>query len=324
MAQTAETFLVTGAMGCIGSWTVAHLVRQGQQVIAFDLSSNRHRLDLLLEPDQQSAIHFVEGDLTHFDQVSHLFESNRIDRVIHLAALQVPFCRAQPIAGAMVNVMGTGHIFEACRRAEIEHLAYASSAAVYGPVEGPSDRPVPEEEADSPMTLYGVFKKANEGQARNYWHDYGVSSTALRPHTVYGPGRDQGMTSDPTKAMLAAAAGRSFQVKYSSAFQLQYASDVALQFIQAGLDPKRGSFVFNLGGEAPSMDELMEMIRGVVPGADIGFLEQRIPIPEILDDSRLKAHFETVHETPLREGVEKTIHSFKELLSRGKLDPPTD
>lgn len=322
MAQE-ETVLVTGAMGCIGSWTIAHLVRQGKQVIAFDLSPNKHRLDLLLEPGQQDGIRFVEGDLTDYDQVTRLFESHSIHRVIHLAALQVPFCRADPVAGATVNVLGTAHLFEACLRAGIEHLAYASSAAVYGPLEGGSRAPVPEEAAADPMTLYGVFKQANEGQARNYWQDYGLSSTALRPHTVYGPGRDQGMTSDPTKAMLAAAAGLSFQVKYGSAFQLQYASDVALQFIAAGEDPKRGAFVFNLGGEAPSMDRLIEIIRGVVPGADIGYLDVRFPIPEVLDDSRLRSHFETVYETSPEDGIEKTIRAFQDLLSRGKLAPPS-
>lgn len=320
MDETEETVLVTGAMGCIGSWAVAQLIRRGKRVIAFDLDSSRHRLDFLLDPEEQKAIHFVEGDIALFNEINEVFLSNRIDRVIHLAALQVPACRANPVLGASVNMMGTGHIFEACRQAGIEHLAYASTAAVYGPpVEGSSATPLPEESAVSPMTLYGVFKKANEGQARNYWQDYRVSSIGLRPHTVYGLGRDQGVTSDPTKAMLAAAAGRSFQVQYSNGFQLQYAADVAQQFIEAATDPKRGAFVFNLGGEAPSMEQLVSTIKEVVPGAKINYLDQKLPFPEILDDSRLRNHFEIVHETPVKEGVKRTIKAFQEILAKGSL-----
>ena len=317
MADREETFLVTGAMGCIGAWVVAQLIRRGKKVIAFDLDSSRHRLDLLLDPEEQIAIHYVEGDLTVFNEINEVFLSNRIDRVIHLAALQVPACRVNPVLGARVNIMGTGHVFEACRQAGIEHLAYASSAAVYSSVEGGGANPLPEEAAVSPMTLYGVFKKANEGQARNYWQDYGVSSTALRPHTVYGLGRDQGVTSDPTKAMLAAATGRSFQVQYSSGFQLQYASDVAQQFIEAATDSKRGAFIFNLGGEAPSMEELVDTIRGVVPGVEINYLDKKLPFPEILDDSRLRSHFERVYETSVKEGVERTIKAFQEIFAKG-------
>ena len=325
MGDKEEIFLVTGAMGCIGSWTVAQLIRRGKKVIAFDLDSSRHRLDLLLDTEEQTAIHFVEGDLTIFNEINEVFLSNRIDRVIHLAALQVPACRANPVRGARVNVMGTGHVFEACREAGIEHLAYASTAAVYGPpVRGELADPLPEEAAVSPMTLYGVFKKANEGQARNYWKDYGISSTALRPHTVYGLGRDQGVTSDPTKAMLAAAAGRSFRLQYANGFQLQYASDVAQQFIEAATDPRRGSFVFNLGGEALPMEELVDTIRGVVPGVEMNYSDQKLPFPEVLDDSRLRSHFETVYETPVKEGVERTIKAFQRILAKGSPELPIE
>jgi nucleoside-diphosphate-sugar epimerase len=66
-------------------------------------------------------------------------------------------------------------------------LVYASSIAALG-------------DADHPSTLYGIFKWANEGTAERYFEDYGVSSIGLRPHTVYGPGRDQGLTSAPTVA----------------------------------------------------------------------------------------------------------------------------
>jgi nucleoside-diphosphate-sugar epimerase len=84
-----------------------------------------------------------------------------------------------------------------------------------------------------PSTLYGVYKRANEGTADVYAAERGLPSVGLRPHTVYGPGRDQGLTSAPTVAMLAAAAGSPYRLPFGGAYQLQYAPDVAAAFVAA-------------------------------------------------------------------------------------------
>ncbi len=110
-----ETYLVTGGMGCIGAWVLYHLQRQGKAAVCFDLSEDRQRLDLLLSKAEQAAITFVRGDLTDTQQVRAVFESHSVTHVIHLGALQVPFCKANPPVGAQVNVTGTVNIFEAAR-----------------------------------------------------------------------------------------------------------------------------------------------------------------------------------------------------------------
>ncbi len=309
-------------MGCIGAWTAAHLVEEGQRVIAFDLNRDTRRIELLLKTADLEKIVFEQGDLNDLNCVSALFGQHSVDHVIHLAALQVPACQADPVQGAQVNVVGTVNLFEAARQAGLPHLAYASSVAVYGPVGEDMSGPLPEEAAQSPLTMYGVFKQANEGTARMYWNDYGLSSIGLRPHTVYGPGRDQGITSDPTKAMLAAAAGKPFTIQYSNGFLLQFASDVARQLIEASRHPDRGQHIFNLGGEAPSMPGLIEMIQEIVPGAQIDFRERRFPIPELMDSTALREHFTQVPETPLQSGIERTIQMFRSFLAAGKLSAP--
>src|SRR5215210_8600022 len=111
MAQ--KTFLVTGAMGCIGAWVLKHLVAYGERAAAFDLSTDRHRLDWVMTSDEQAAITFVQGDLTDTGQVKEVFKAHEVTHVVHLAALQVPFCRANPVLGSQVNVTGTVNIFEA-------------------------------------------------------------------------------------------------------------------------------------------------------------------------------------------------------------------
>ena len=311
MAQ--KTFLVTGAMGCIGAWVLKHLVAQGQRAVAFDLSTDRHRLDWVMTPDEQAAITFLRGDLTDTGQVKEAFKAYEVTHVVHLAALQVPFCRANPVQGSQVNVTGTVNIFEAAREAGVRHLAYASSIAVYGPASEYPAGPVAHEAPHAPRTLYGVYKVANEGTARIYWQDHGISSLGLRPHTVYGVGRDQGMTSDPTKAMWAAVRGEPFEIGFGGVMQFQLASDVALQFIDAADQAGEGAHVFNLGTPPVSLEEVIELIREIKPQAHITRKEMLLPFPESFDDSALRARVSHVYETPLAEGIRLTMEHFKRI-----------
>jgi nucleoside-diphosphate-sugar epimerase len=317
--HTSNTVLVTGALGCIGAWVVAHLMQQGDHVISFDLDDRGHRLDLLLTAEEQSSIAFVRGDLSDPTHVLDVFKAYPITHVIHLAALQVPLCKADPIRCAQVNVAGTVNVFEAARQTGVRHVAYASSIAVYGPPDLYPPGLVPGDATLAPRTLYGVFKQANEGMARVYWEDYGLSSVALRPYTVYGVGRDQGLTSDPTKAMLAAAADRPFHIAFGGWFQLQLASDVALQFIQAARSPLEGAHAFNLGGEVTSVGEIIELIRRVKPDAAITYDDKPLQFPPGLDDRDLHEHAEPVYHTPLADGVQQTIEHFERLLAAGRL-----
>jgi len=318
MTQTQPVYLVTGSMGCIGAWVIYHLLRQSKRVVSFDLSENRSRLDLLMETSAQEQIQFVRGDLTDPAQVLDVFQRYGITHVIHLAALQVPFCKANPILGAQVNVVGTVNVFEAARQSGLQHLMYASSVAVYGPP-APGQGDQGEDIPLKPATLYGVYKVANEGTARVYWQDHGISSTALRPYTVYGVGRDQGVTSDPTKAMLAAAAGKPYHINFNGPCQYHYASDVALQCIAAAEKPLGGAFTFNLGGEAVSSAQIIGLIRAVCPDAQITHADSALPFPVSFDGSALRAAFPDLPETPLAEGVRQTIEKFRELLKAGKI-----
>lgn len=317
MAQ--DTYLITGSMGCIGAWVLHHLVKSGRHVVSFDLSTNRSRLDLLLTKDEQENIHFIQGDLTDYEAVKAVFDAQNVTHVIHLAALQVPFCRANPVVGAQVNVVGTVNVFEAAKQSGLKHLAYASSIAVYGtPDEYPAGA-IAHDAPNKPHTLYGVYKVANEGTARVYWQDHQISSTALRPYTVYGIGRDQGLTSEPTKAMLAAAAGKDYNITFGGKMLFHYASDVALQFIEAAEKPLDGAYVFNLGGDSLDVSEVVAMINRAKPGVNITNDDRTLPFPEDFDGSVHKQHLGSVNETPVEDGVKETIAQFERLIAEGKL-----
>lgn len=320
-----ERFLITGALGCIGAWAVRNLLRAGIPVTIFDLGGSTHRLRLLLDDEELVRVQLIKGDIAELPAVEAAFAASGATHVIHLAALQVPFCKADPSLGARVNVVGTVNMFEAAKRAAVKRLVYASSVAVYGRSEEYGEGPLGDDAQPSPRTHYGVYKQANEGTARVYWLDDGISSIGLRPYTVYGPGRDQGLTSGPTRAMVAAAAGRPFHIPFSGRQGLQLADDTARLFIQAARAPFEGAAVFNLRGSVVSMEEIVAAIETAEPAArgQITFAGPALPFPEELDDASLRAALGPLPFTPLDEGVAQSVALFKAAIAAGRMDPAT-
>lgn len=312
--MTHERTLVTGALGCLGAWTLKALLDLGEEPVGYDLGSDDSRLRLVLAEDERARVTLVEGDVTDGAALGRALDEHMISRVVHLAALQVPFCRADPERGARVNVHGTVVVFEAvkARRARIPGLAYASSTAVYN-VADPS--PAPESGGSAPSTLYGVYKLANEGTARVFWQDEGVASIGIRPYVVYGPGRDQGLTSGPSLAMAAAARGEGFEIGYAGIVQYDLAADVGRAFALAAGAAADGAHVANFPGEAASMEEVVAAIEEAAPDVvgKITFTHQRLPFPERLESDLLERLIGAVPQTPFAKGVRRTVEHFRRI-----------
>ncbi len=304
----SDAILVTGAHGCIGAWVVHELVRTGREVVTFDLSSDPRRLRLLLG-DEAEAVSHVQGDIADPAALGAAVAGHDVGRIIHLAALQIPFVRADPLLGSRVNVVGTVNVFEATKQGELGPVVYASSIAALSP-DGSDTAP--------PSTLYGVFKRANEQGAGVYFAESGVSSVGLRPHTVYGIGRDQGVTSAPTTAMLAAAAGVPYRIPYGGACQLQLARDAARAFIAVSDAAPAGASVHNLPGRRTAVSEVVDLIGA--PGID--FEDVPLPLPEESDSSSFTTLVPGFAETPLADGIEQTMARFRELLASGLVSAP--
>lgn len=311
--------LVTGAYGCIGAWVVRDLVQREIDVVAHDIGGDPRRMALVMDSAELARVAHVRGDVTDLAALEAVIDAKGITSVIHLAALQVPFCRSDPPLGASVNVVGTVNVLEAVarRRERMGPVVYASSIAAYDAIES-SDGP---SMASVPGTIYGVFKRANEGSAAVYHIESGVASIGLRPHTVYGPGRDQGLTSAPTKAMLAAAAGISHRIPYGGRSQFQYAPDVARAFVQAALAEFDGATVLNLAGEAVTMGDVIAAIEAAAPEAAglVGFDDVLLPFPEEVDTTGLIETIGPIEELPFADGVADSIDRFRRLLADGRL-----
>jgi UDP-glucuronate 4-epimerase len=301
-----ERFLVTGSEGCIGAWVLRQLVAEGVPCVALDLAGGGRRLRQIAGDEIADAVPFEQGDLTRDGDLERVMEQHAPTHIVHLAGLQVPFVAADPVLGAMVNVVGTVRVLEAARQSggRVRGIAYASSAAVYDP-----------DGELRPRTLYGVYKRCNEETARHYAEALGVQSVGLRPWTVFGVGRDQGVTSAPTSAIQAVVRGEGYEIPYTGAMAMQWTGDVAAAFIAAARAQPAAAASYDLPGVVMTVDEVIAAIEAAVPGARgrITSSGSPLPIAAATPGPSLLELVPGLTLTPFADAVAQTAARFAEL-----------
>lgn len=182
--------LVTGAAGFIGMHVAKALLERGDEVIGvdnlndyYDVQLKLSRLEILR---QYPHFKFIEDDIADRKSMRSLFDFQRFDVVVNLAAQSgVRYSIENPSSYIDSNLVGFANILEGCRQTKVKHLVYASSSSVYG-----SNEKTPystQDNVDHPVSLYAATKKANEVLAHSYSHLYNLPTTGLRFFTVYGP-----------------------------------------------------------------------------------------------------------------------------------------
>jgi nucleoside-diphosphate-sugar epimerase len=317
--------LITGGYGFFGAWIIRQLLARGDSVWVYDLREDARRLHPVMPPEHVRKATFVPGDVTDVGRLKAVIAEHAITHVVHLAGLQVPTCRANPILGAQVNVIGTLAVFEAIKahKAQAQRLVYASSAAVFGPQSDYGNAlHIADDVKLTPTTHYGYYKCCNEGNARIYFQDDGISSIGLRPWTVYGVGRDLGMTSEPTKAIKAVALGRRYHITYGGWQDMQYIEDVANTFVRCLEAPYSGAKSYNMRGDVVDLPTIHAALCAAAPEAKelITFGERQIGIAYDLSDDALQRDLGPIPKTPLVEGIKKTLALFRQLHAEGRLD----
>ena len=200
-------------------------------------------------------------------------------------------------------------------------IVYASSAAVAGKIEDYGGR-ISDDARHVPMTHYGVFKAANEGNARVYFADAGISSVGLRPYTVYGVGREIGVTSAPTKAIKAAVLGRAYTIPFSGPTSFVYVEDLAEIFIRAARSGHEGAVALNIRGQVETVSEFLARLCEVLPeaGRRITCEGDPVPIAFDFDESGLEALLGSdVPRTAIRKGIQRTVDHFERLARSRRL-----
>jgi len=315
------SILVTGACGFIGAWVVKSLREKNLPIVLTDLKRDGTRLSVLI-PDWEK-LPFAEGDITEPEFLLDVAKQFQVERIIHLAAWQIPLCRQDPVGSALVNVVGTLRVFEAAKQlgGQIKRIVYASSVAVFGPAEMYEQKPVPENVPLKPVTHYGAFKVCNELCANAYWHEHDIPSAGLRPHTVYGFGRDVGVTADITTALKAIVLGQPFRIRFGGFVDLQYAADVAEAFVKCALVDLDGARVYNLRGTPMSVPEIVNAMAEIEPAASELITFEPTPLPLVwdLDDSAIQRDVGPLKITPVKSGFAETLEIFRRLRDLGQL-----
>ena len=146
-----------------------------------------------------------------------------------------------------------------------------------------------------------------------------MPSIALRPGIVYGVGRDQGMTSKTTVAILAAAAGRDYEVPFTGAISYLYAGEVAAAFLQALSRDGDGAPVFDCNGTVVPVEDALAVLRRLAPGARVHATDDPIPFPMEDTDALLRAHIGDYGSISVEEGTAETFQAFQVLLQDGRV-----
>jgi UDP-glucuronate 4-epimerase len=198
MAKKIQTVLVTGGAGFIGSATTKALIDRGNRVVIIDNFNDYYdpelkedRLKVFLKGYRKSTKNpngyvLYRGDIRDQKLLEKIFKKERIDKVIHLAAMAgVRYSLTNPGLYVDVNIVATTLLLDLAVKYKVKNFVYASSSSVYG-----ANAKIPFSETDSvdtPISPYAATKKATELIAHVYSHIYKLPTTGLRFFTVYGP-----------------------------------------------------------------------------------------------------------------------------------------
>ncbi len=284
--------LVTGGGGFLGRAIIARLVEHGHAVRVFNRRPPVAGVT--------ATAGWRQGDIVDAEAVMSAAEG--CDTIVHLVGMMTPACAADPLLGAAVNVLGTLHVFEAAKRHGMRKVIYTSSGGVYAP---DNDRvPVP-------PTHYGAFKLANEGSGRAYWLDHRIASIGFRPFIVYGPGREIGGTAGFSIACRAAAEGRPYTIPVTGPAGLVHSDDVALAYRAAVERDLEGAHTINLRGHVSSAEEVVAILRRLVPGAQVDCAGPPIPASATAPDEWSSPLLGLPPQRSLEAGLRETVEHHR-------------
>ncbi len=294
--MTPQNILVTGSSGFIGLPVTRALAEMGHRVIGLDPAPPGHEI-----PGATS----VRGKLGDVRQMSELLRSKEIDTVVHAGGISGPMlARDDPYLICEENVIGAINLIEAVRLEATRRLVYCSSAAVFG---NTPSAPVPDDAPLRPTNLYGASKGAVDLILQAYRHQYGLNCVSLRLSNVYGPGRK---TDCAIRMMLSnALAGRPTRFDWGTGHYRPYlfVDDAVEAILCASGAPPAAQFAYNIAGpDYVDMLRIGEIVRGLVPGAEIAFGSGADPLGyerKELDISAAKRDLEFVPKVGMEQGI---------------------
>jgi len=316
--------LVIGGMGVLGSMVTEELVGGGERVVLYA----RHFDPSLLDAHVLGAVEFVRGDVLDLPNLVHAIRRHRVDRIVHMAALLIGECQANPYLGFQVNAGGAVNVYEAARMTDVGRVVYTSSKSVYGavppPYGHPTYLPLPEDGPKNPVRVYDATKLAGEHMGLNYVAAWGLDLVILRFASTFGPGKlaRHGPVSWHSRLVESAMAGRPGRLPQGGdqPDDMIYHRDIAHAIVLAATATGLQHRVFNVGrGEASTMREFADAVRCVIPGAtlEIGpgldYYGSGIPYYSVYDISRARRELGFEPRFDLEAGVRDYVTTMERL-----------
>ncbi|MBI2372893.1 MAG: GDP-mannose 4,6-dehydratase [Deltaproteobacteria bacterium] len=266
--------LVTGAAGFIGSHVSEALLSRGDSVIGvdnfnsfYDPAIKHANIRAIGSHPRASAFRLERADLlADAERIDALFPNDRLDAVIHLAAMAgVRPSIQDPLLYQRVNVEGTNRLLESARRHGVRPFVFASSSSVYG---ARTEVPFREDDrVDDPVSPYAATKKAGELIGHTYHHLFGTRFVGLRFFTVYGPRQRPEMAIHLFAKNIMEGRPITVYGDGSSSRDYTYVDDVTAGVVQA-LDRAAttdGYRIYNLGkSDTTTLTELIEHLERAI------------------------------------------------------------
>lgn len=270
-----KKIIVTGGAGFIGSHTCEALLKEDCRVISidnfnsfYDPAIKEENVQSILQSENANNFISLKEDIRNEDALMRIFEQEKPDAVIHLAAMAgVRPSIAEPLLYTDVNVKGTQNVLEACVEVGTRHFIFASSSSVYG--NSPYVPFCEDDNVDFPISPYAATKKAGELFCHTYAHLYGMAIYALRFFTVYGPRQRPDLAIHKFSKLIAEEKEIPFYGDGSTERDYTYIDDILqgmLSALSLNFQERKKKFeVINLGGsETVSLKEMVEVIEDAV------------------------------------------------------------
>ena len=306
------TYLITGGTGLIGTYVIKLLVQDGARIIIYDINPVKNRiLDSLLEKPGGSNIKIIRGDILDLSYLINIVQEYKVNRIIHLAALQEVYAGNPLIAITQINCIGTINILEAARILGVERVVWMSSQTVFNP----GQKNIKDDTLHDPRSIYAATKSYSEQVGKYYFSEYKVDNIGIRPGTVYGaelnPIARGGSWSLTNELLVYPALGKPGKVTTGVSVDWMYVEDAARAVVMAGKAKTTKTRVFNVTGDFRSMEEAVNHVKKLIPDAKFTIIQRPVIPGEIRDSSGAKEEIGYEFQWKLEQGIEKTISDVR-------------
>ena len=316
-------FLVTGATGFIGKRVVKQLLEKNISVVASDIKIENEQFTFFeylkkynLETNK---LKLIELDISSKKSIESLFKNNNITHMICCGYQMSNMIDKDPIRGSEINIVGMTNLFQAVVDYKIKRMIFPSSESVYGTSQKIyGDKTVHEDDycgLQHQSFTYAVMKLLNEFMAQKFIKKHNVSIACTRPSVVFGFGRKRSslMWAEDFATLPAIGKPVSLPFPKDNKDNFIYVDDCAEQMVLLALKDKLNYFAYNTGSETVSGVQLAEIIKELVPNAEITFESNAnyTPFIDEQNDERIRKEISFIPRS-LKEGIKAHMNEARE------------